>query len=255
MVSAYAPRGLVGLLTPQANTTVEPECARLWPAGVAMLAARMTSRRATIEERLLEYAQTLPATIEQFGDAPIDVLACGVTGLSYLIGADEEDRLFRSLSADRGVPVTNAALALVAALRALSAWRIGLVSPYPQTLTDHSVRYWRSRGFEVAGLTRVGEGAGPGHPVYRLGTDAAAAGLPALAEAGVDAVVLLGTGMPTLPTIARHPALGAAPVLSSTLALAWHSLELLQDHAVAPRARTLRTMVGGEGWRQRLDGF
>ena len=38
----YAKRGLVGVLTPQANTTVEPEFRVLWPAGVTMLSARLT---------------------------------------------------------------------------------------------------------------------------------------------------------------------------------------------------------------------
>ncbi len=39
----YAPRGLVGMLTPQANTTVEPEFNLLWPPGVAMINARLMS--------------------------------------------------------------------------------------------------------------------------------------------------------------------------------------------------------------------
>ena len=39
----YAPRGLVGMLTPQANTTVEPEFNLLWPPGVAMINARLIS--------------------------------------------------------------------------------------------------------------------------------------------------------------------------------------------------------------------
>jgi maleate cis-trans isomerase len=121
-------------------------------------------------------------------------------------------------------------------------------------LTDLSVRYWQSRGFDVAALTQVGEGAGPGHPVYRLGMDAAADGLPALATAGADAIVLLGTGMPTLPTIARHPAVGEAPVLSSTLTLAWHCVEGLQGHGLSPRVETLCAWIGGEGWRERLPG-
>ena len=46
----YAPKGLIGVLTPQANTTVEPELAILWPRGVAMINARLTSAKTTIEE-------------------------------------------------------------------------------------------------------------------------------------------------------------------------------------------------------------
>ena len=45
----YAPKGLVGVLTPQANTTVEPEYAILTPPGYAFINARMTSPHKTIE--------------------------------------------------------------------------------------------------------------------------------------------------------------------------------------------------------------
>ena len=44
----YAPRGLVGMLTPQANTTVEPEFNMLWPPGVAMINARLMSDKASM---------------------------------------------------------------------------------------------------------------------------------------------------------------------------------------------------------------
>jgi maleate isomerase len=39
----YAPKGLIGVFTPQANTTVEPEMAILTPPGHAFINARMTS--------------------------------------------------------------------------------------------------------------------------------------------------------------------------------------------------------------------
>ena len=44
----YASRGLVGMLTPQANTTVEPEFNILWPRGVAMINARLMSGKASM---------------------------------------------------------------------------------------------------------------------------------------------------------------------------------------------------------------
>ena len=48
----YASRGLVGMLTPQANTTVEPEFNILWPRGVAMISARLMSDKPSISARL-----------------------------------------------------------------------------------------------------------------------------------------------------------------------------------------------------------
>ena len=45
----YAAKGLVGCLTPQANTTVEPEFNILLPAGYAVLNARLPSLRPIAE--------------------------------------------------------------------------------------------------------------------------------------------------------------------------------------------------------------
>ena len=88
----YAPKGLVGVLTPQANTTVEPEYAILTPPGYAFINARMLSPHKTIEERLLDYFANLDTSSRQFANAPIGALAFACTGTSYLVGKDAEDR-------------------------------------------------------------------------------------------------------------------------------------------------------------------
>ena len=48
----YADKGLVGVLTPQANTTAEPELNILWPQGVAMLVAQFDDEGATYGLRI-----------------------------------------------------------------------------------------------------------------------------------------------------------------------------------------------------------
>ena len=114
----------------------EPELNALWPAGIGMVAARMTSLQPTIEARLVEYYLRLDGTVQQFGNAPMGVVASACTGSSYLMGPAREDELFSSLHTRLGIPVTNSALAVVAALKSLGARRIGLVSPYPRSLTE-----------------------------------------------------------------------------------------------------------------------
>lgn len=251
MTLEYAPRGLVGVLTPQANTTVEPELHTLWPGGVGMIAARMTSEQPTIEQRLVAYYQHLDETARQFGNAPLQVVASACTGSSYLIGAEKEDELFPALARRLGIPVTNSALAVVAALKCLQARRIGLVSPYPRSLTEQSVAYWQSRGLEVAAVAATDalpEGAF--HPIYAMSASMTDAALGTLAgTAGLEAVVLLGTGTPTLGTIARHPKMAGAPVFSCNMALAWHSVALLDD-SQPPSASALLEMIGGQRWRE-----
>ena len=136
----YAKNGLVGVLTPQANTTVEPELTILWPAGVAMLNARLTSPKKTIEDRLVDYTDQVETSLDQFANAPIQAVAFACTGASYLIGREKEAELCKRIEASRGYPFVTAAFAVTDTFHALGAKKIGLVSPYPDSPFRHSTR-------------------------------------------------------------------------------------------------------------------
>ena len=138
----YAPRGLVGMLTPQANTTVEPEFNILWPRGVAMINARLMSGKASMTDRLVDYFDNYGASLKQFANAPVGVVAAACTGASYLAGRDREAEVTREIAERHKHPFITAALAVVDALTVLKAKRIGLVSPYPDDLNKASVAYW-----------------------------------------------------------------------------------------------------------------
>ncbi len=244
----YAPLGFVGLLTPQANTVVESECAILFPPGVGQLAARLTSPRATIEERLVDYFETLETTTRQFAGVPLRALGFACTGSSYLAGREREDEMLRRLSKQAGCHVTSSARSVVDALRAIDARHIALVSPYPEPLTRHSVGYWRSRDLVVDAVVAIASDASGKHPVYSLGSDAAVHALDSL-QGRFDAVVLLGTGLPTLRAILARPRIGEAPLISCTFALAWRCFHALQG--TEPSAASLLDWIAGHGWRDR----
>ncbi|MGG5807882.1 maleate cis-trans isomerase family protein [Falsiroseomonas sp. CW058] len=245
----YARRGLVGVLTPQANTTVEPEFGILLPPGIGMVAARLTSDGPTIVARLLDYLRDLPAAARQFANAPVGALAFACTGASYFAGVAEEDALVAGMEDRLGIPVVTAATAVRDAFHALGATRIGLVSPYPDDLTEAALRYWRERGFEVAALSRGAMADGSFHPIYAMSAAAAAAALAALPEGRCEAVAMLGTGMPTLGPILGQPFVGQAPVTSCMHALAWRVIRAVTRQ---PADRdSLLAFVRGEGWRGR----
>ena len=79
----YAPLGLIGLLTPQANTTVEPEAWALLPTGYSLINARLVSQASCMNQRLLDYFDQLEISLLQFGNAPLSVLALACTGSSF----------------------------------------------------------------------------------------------------------------------------------------------------------------------------
>jgi maleate isomerase len=246
----YAPRGLVGMLTPQANTTVEPEFNLLWPPGIAMINARLMSNKDTMSARLAEYFEQYGAGLRQFANAPVSVVAAACTGASYLAGREREATLIQELTKRSGHPFITAALAVVDALMALKARRIGLVSPYPDDLNTVSAAYWQSHGFDVARVASVFNNADAFHPIYSLSETKATQALQTLEREPLDAVVMLGTGMPTLGPIASSIGWGGAPVMSCNLCLAWRVVEVLDREE--PRRPTLESWLGGAGWVNRF---
>jgi maleate isomerase len=246
----YARRGLVGMLTPQANTTVEPEFNLLWPNGVAMINARLMSDKPSMSDRLVDYFDNYEAALRQFANAPVGVVAAACTGASYLAGREREAALTKEIEANHGFPFVTAALAVVDALNALKARKIGLVSPYPEDLNRASIGYWQSHGFEVADVANAFNADSSFHPIYSLGGSAASQALRTLEGKPLDAIVMLGTGMPTLHPIADAIGWNGAPVMSCNLCLAWRAIEALKKSP--PRRETLQDWLGGKGWVAQL---
>ncbi|HEY8580184.1 MAG TPA: hypothetical protein VIL72_09890 [Beijerinckiaceae bacterium] len=246
----YAPKGLVGALTPQANTTVEPEFNILWPAGVAMINGRLMSPRDTLEARLVDYWNQLDRSVEQFANAPVGAVALACTGASYLAGADDEQATVDRLTKRMGVPFITAGRSVQAALRALGASRIALVSPYPPSLTDTSIVYWNALGYEVTAVVHVGTVGEHFHPIYSIRATGAREGLDSLADAPFDAVVMLGTGMPTLQPILERPQVRGAPVMSCMLCLGWAAARTVMGEPLD--RESLLAWISGAHWRRRL---
>ncbi|MFM8555759.1 MAG: hypothetical protein ACKODG_06225 [Betaproteobacteria bacterium] len=243
----YAPKGLLGVLTPQANTTAEIEFNALMPPGFASLVARMTSALPDLEGRLMEYFERLDQSIAQFANAPLTAVAVACTGSSYLMGAQREDTLFETLSLERGVPVTSAGLSVVQACQTLGAHRIAVLSPYSDSLTAASVAYWQARGLEVVEVVRIGSDTTSFHPIYSIQASATLQALHAVQTDQAQAIICLGTGLPSLGTILSNPVHRSAPVFSCMLALAWNALRLAQQQTAD--ATRLRDFIAGSDWQ------
>jgi maleate isomerase len=220
----YGARGRFGLLTPQANPTVEPEFRRLMTEGTELYVARLTSRSADPRTRLIEYLEQLPRTLSQFDTLRLRAVAFACTGSSYLLGAEREAELVRAAAAVCGAPVETAALAILRALEQVGARRLYVVSPYPAWLRDAGVAYWRAAGLDVIGTADVPTEPVGGRPdtrgIYELQSANAAAALDGLDTRGADAVLLSGTGMPSLALL-RARGTTRPTLLSSNLCLAW----------------------------------
>ncbi|HLG87202.1 MAG TPA: hypothetical protein VKZ79_08400 [Alphaproteobacteria bacterium] len=242
----YGRAGLFGILTPQGNPTVEPEMRVLLPTRSAMLVSRLTSRCGSLRERLVEYSDRLGDYIAHFDGVRFDAVAFACTGSSYLIGPETERRRIAAIEDTKGYPIITAAAAIEAALHRLGAASLALISPYPSWLTEASRAHWERAGFRISALLQLPSGQGETYGIYGLTSETILRIAADFGPGGADAVLVTGTGMPSLRTIlALEPRLGI-PVLSSNLCLAWILADKLGIAAAGAESRLLG------GWAERL---
>jgi len=134
-------------------------------------------------------------------------------------------------------------------LETLGVRRIGLVSPYPPDLDRASDAYWTSCGFEVTEAINITDTSAP-HPIYGISADRTLAAIRDMKGRAVDAIVLLGTGVPTLGPIRQTATGNGPPVLSSMLALAWRTIAALDGRP--PERGDLLRWISGERWGKRF---
>jgi len=241
--SSYGRLGRIGLGTPQANPTVEAEFAILLPRACTTLVTRLTSPATEPADRLRAYIERLDEALARYDSLEPDAFGFACTGSSYLVGPEREAELVEGFARAFGYPIVTATGAIRWALDRIGARRVGIVAPYPADLLEAGRAYWRAAGVEVVAIERVVTRTADTRTIYELGFASAIEKVADMADRRVDAVLLSGTGMPSLPLIA---AAGGTPVLSSNLALAGCLVERLRPGTLAPDT------IGPPGWRDRL---
>ncbi|MEI9992540.1 MAG: hypothetical protein WDM86_21220 [Rhizomicrobium sp.] len=212
----YGKAGVVGIGTPQANPTVEAEMAILLPPSVACATVRLTSPIADPLMRLAAYLEGIEEYLARFDALKPDVFGFGCTASSYLVG--EEAQIVAAAERRFGYPIVTATAAIAEQLTRLRARRIALITPYPPALSHAAASFWTQSGFDVAETIRIETGSADTRSIYALGSADARKALDRLKDASVDAILLSGTGMPTLPVLASPPP--GPPLLSSNYCLA-----------------------------------
>lgn len=222
----YGRGGVIGIGTPQANPTVEAEMRILFAPDVLLQTVRHTSTAHLPLDRLREYLWGLPGALARYDTLRPLAFGFGCTGSSYLVSPESHAALIESLQARFGYPVVTATDAIRWKLDELGARRIALASPYPSALSDAALAFWQAAGFEVTEIRRIDTGTTDTRGIYTLGSRDAQAAAQELRQTGVDAVLLSGTGMPSLKLIAQAAHSAGPPVLSSNYCLALRLCEV-----------------------------
>jgi len=165
--------------------------------------------------------------VTELASAGVDAIAYACTSGSFLAGRDSDQVMCADLTRRHGVPIVTTSSALVAALHALSATTLAVVTPYVAPVADGAVAYLTEAGFSVAArndlhiLSNLDKGRLEPAASYRAATapDTAAAHAP-------DVIVISCTNWRTLDALAAIEAETGTPAISSNLATLWALLRL-----------------------------
>jgi maleate cis-trans isomerase len=238
-------RGRIGVLLPPGNPTVEPELSAMVPAGVTLHFGRLETppsvgkagEHAGMEERVRAYREGLAGPTAALSQVRPAVMLLAHTASSYALGYGNEQALVDRIASLAGAPALLAAQAVLAALRHLGVKRLALGTPYPESISRQGKAYWEAAGFEIAGYHRLENVT----DIYAENEERAYE-LARRADAPeADAVLLSGTGLPTVAVLETLERDLGKPVLSSNQASLWRALRMARvRESIAGFGRLLR---------------
>ena len=242
----YGRAGIFAVATPQANPTVEAELRILMPGDTLVCAARCISASGDPATRLVDYIEEMAGTFARFDTIIPAAAGFACTGSSYLVGAAREAQSVRAAEAVISAPVITATRAIADALAVMNVRRLILAAPYPAPLLDAACAYWSAEGVEIVRVVPIRTSGADTRSIYALSSQDAALSLAGADLSGADAVLLSGTGMPTLGALRAR---GALAFISSNLCLAWSLLRAAGDRRAGEHHGAMTT-----GWQKRLHG-
>ncbi|QGN55854.1 aspartate/glutamate racemase family protein [Novosphingobium sp. Gsoil 351] len=218
-------RGRIGIVQPSPGVMLEYEWPRWLPDDVLFPVARVAMRDATAVgyRGVVEQA---PAAAHELAKAGAGVVAFACTIGSVFEGAGPEAELVERMTAASGLPALSLGSTSLAALHAVGASRIAVLTPYSDAVNGWVGGYLTECGFAVEGFIStpvdiVTVGNLPSAEIAEI----AVQGLARLT--GADALWIPCTAIRTLDAIEAIEGRSGLPAISASQALLWRSLAFL----------------------------
>jgi maleate isomerase len=146
----------VGVVVPSSNTVMEVDLYRGLPSDVTVHTARMYMVETTPEGEAAMLDDHLPGAIRDLASARPDVVVFGCTSAGALRGKAYEAELIRRLADETGAEAISVASAVGEAIKRRGAKRVGIVTPYVDSLNEPIRASLEADGLEVVGIHGLG---------------------------------------------------------------------------------------------------
>ena len=226
----------VCLMVPANNTTMERELLSWLPPGSSCQTLRIPRGPGLLDRDAIPAYRAAALDVARTAAKPVDIIAYGCTAAGFISGPAADAELARQIGDLCGAPVVTTAGAMVDELVATGARRVGLVTPYSDTVNVGLVAYLEAFGLAAARISRL-----DAPDVQALGrlTEADVTEAARRLEGGdLDAVFIACSQLPTAGILAPLRATLGVPVLSSIQATA---TRILGEARAAPAASPAAT--------------
>jgi maleate isomerase len=225
MDDGLGPKARIGLIVLASDQTIEHEFRQIITMpDVALYESRLyCALEVNIETLKAMEGDIAPATELLVPGSPLDVVAFGCTSGGMVIGDETVFERIREARPD--VACTTPMTSAFAALRALGARRVCLITPYIDAVADTMRAYVQENGFEVPVSGSWSES--DDLKVARISPDTIKRAVLDLgASDEVDAVFVSCTSLRVAGIVEELEAEIGKPVTSSNHAMVWHCLRL-----------------------------
>lgn len=224
----YGWRGRIGMIKPmsyRADVT-KVEFDQMKPVGTDMIVETLHLGEELTEEALVRMSNDLLAAAQKIKDRGADVVAYGCTSGTFVKGLDYERKLVAQLVELTGLPAVTMVGAVIAALKAVEAKKVVLVTPYPEDINKLEIKFFADNGIEAVShisepywkaVSEISD-APPGY-FYRL--------TKKIFVKEADAILMSCGNTRTIEIIDIMEKDFGVPVVSSNQAIFWHCLRTM----------------------------
>ena len=146
----------VGLIVPSSNSVIEVDFYRRLPADATLHTARMYLEETTPEGESAMLDDHLPVAINDLRTVRPDVMVFGCTSAGALRGNDYEAELIKRIAGETGAETFSVAASVRRVIREAGGRRVGVITPYVDSLNEKIRQSLEDDGLEVAGIHGLG---------------------------------------------------------------------------------------------------